>query len=436
MKTVMTFAWLVAALVMFCRVAAATTPPNVIVVLCDDLGIGDIGPYGATRIKSPHLDRMAREGAVLTSFYSSASVCTPSRGGLLTGRYPNRLGITADVARPTNDIGIKPDEVTLAEALKAEGYATAHVGKWHLGHREHEWPTANGFDYYYGLPYSNDMKPLALYRMSEAVEDPVDQTTLTERYTAESVAFIERHRDKPFFLYLAHSMPHVPLFVSEKFEGRSDAGRYGDVVETIDWGMGELFAALERLGIDDNTVVLFTSDNGPWWEGSSGAYRDRKGSAWEGGMRVPLLARWPGHIPEGSKSDAISMNIDLFPTVVKLAGAELPNDRIIDGRDIMPVLKGAAQSPHEYLVFFNQTNVNAVRSQKWKLVVRSWYRRWNAHLGAESYYYHPGMLFDMTRTDPEIYSEAREHPEIANQMREWLDQAEKEIIPTPDTKPD
>ena len=391
--------------------------------MADDLGIGDIGPYGNTIIATPHLDRMAAEGVLFTDFYSSASVCTPSRGGLLTGKYPVRLDLTSDVARPTNDIGINPEEVTLAEALRNAGYATACIGKWHLGHATHQWPTANGFDYFYGLPYSNDMIPLALYRMSEAIEDPVDQTTLTERYTQETIAFIEDHRDEPFFVFLPHTMPHVPLFVSKEFEGKSSAGLYGDVVETIDWSIGQILDALKRLNLDENTLVLFTSDNGPWWEGSAGDYRNRKGSAWEGGMRVPLVARWPGTLPAGATTAGISMNIDIMPTVLALAGVDPPQGVAFDGADIRGLLNGGTESPHDHLLLYDKSIPAAVRSQEWKLVVRSFYRNYNAPIGSENYYYYPGLLFDMRSDARESYSLTREHPEIANKHRAWIDSA-------------
>lgn len=407
--------------------AAAATPPNFVVVMADDLGIGDVGAYGATAIKTPNIDRMAAEGSLLTSFYSSANICTPSRGGLLTGRYPVRMDLTRNVARPGNDIGLSQDETTIAKALKQKGYATACIGKWHLGHRADHWPTAHGFDYFYGLPYSNDMLPLALYRMSEAIEEPVDQTTLTERYTREAIRFIEANRDDPFFLYLPHTMPHVPLHVSQEFAHKSDAGLYGDVVETIDWSMGEILASLKRLDLDENTLVIFTSDNGPWWEGSPGEYRNRKGSAWEGGMRVPLIARWPGKIEPGTRSNAIAMNIDIFPTLARLANAEPPKDKEIDGRDIFDVLKGADKSPHEYLYMFDGSAIAGVRSQRWKLVVQSWYRNYNAKIGSKTYYYYPGLLFDMEASSRELYSSTREHPEVARQMSEWLEAGDKKF---------
>lgn len=413
-------------LALFGGVAGAASP-NIVIILADDLGFGDVGPGGATLIKTPHLDRMAAEGVTLTNFYSSAPVCTASRGGLLTGRYPIRLGLVQDVARPSNTIALRPEEITIAEGLKSVGYATGIFGKWHLGDRPEEWPTRQGFDYFYGVKWSNDMKPFALYRMEESIEEPVDQRTLTERYTREAIQFIEGHRDEPFFVYLPHSMPHIPLYVSDKFEGRSEAGLYGDVIETIDWSVGEIMAALKRLELDDNTLVIFTSDNGPWWEGSAGPHRDRKGSSWEGGMRVPFIARWPGTIPAGVSSDGIAMNIDMLPTLLPLAGAEIPKDRPVDGRNIMSLLKGERISPHEYLFLFNKDKIAGVRTQRWKLVTQSWYRGWNAPLGNERYWTYPGLLFDLEKDSKELYSYTRENPEVVAQLRGWLEKGQEEL---------
>jgi arylsulfatase A len=410
---------------------AQDRPPNFVVIMADDLGYGDLGIYGSTLIKTPNLDRLALNGARLDSFYSSANVCTAARGGLLTGRYPIRLDLVLDVARPTNEIHLAPEEITLPEALKPLGYRSALFGKWHLGSRLEWSPMDNGFDEYFGLLHSNDMTPLELYRGEQIIEDPVDQTTLTERYTAEAVSFIEENRDNPFFLYIPHSFPHVPLYVSPRFDGRSEAGLYGDVVETIDWSMGEIVAALERTGLSDNTLIVFTSDNGPWFEGSSGIYRSRKGNSWEGGQRVPFIAYWPGTIPAGVVSNEPAMNIDLFPTLVTLAGGDLPADRPIDGRNIMPMLTEGAPSPHEALFLFDNDRLVAVRSGKWKLVVESRYRAAVTSFDNERSYYGPnGLLFDLAKDPSETYSYTREFPEVVRELRGYLLWGQQELKST------
>lgn len=405
--------------------------PNFVVIMADDLGYGDIGVYGASLINTPYLDRMSLEGIRLDSFYASANTCTPSRGGLLTGRYPIRLDLVTDVARPTNNVGLSPEEITIGGALQDLGYRTALIGKWHLGHQPERSPLRNGFHEFYGLLHSNDMHPLELYHNEQVIEDPVDQTTLTERYTAEAVRFIEENQDQPFFLYLPHTMPHTPLFVSERFEGQSQAGLYGDVVETIDWSTGEILNTLQRLGLDDNTLVIFTSDNGPWFEGSSGPFRDRKGVAWEGGLRVPFIARWPSVIPAGQVSDEPSMNIDLFPTLVKLAGGDLPDDRVIDGQDIMPVLRDGAASPHEALFMFQNDRIAGVRSGKWKLVVESNYLSVVTSFDNPDSYYGPeGLLFDLELDPSETYSFTRENPQVVARLRGYLEQAQRNLNTT------
>lgn len=406
--------------------------PNIILVSTDDLGYGDISATGATLIHTPNIDRMADEGVKLTQAFSSASVCTPSRAGLLTGRYPIRTGLADGVIHPHHEHGLPPNEISLAKALKNLDYATAIIGKWHLGNSEPYLPVNHGFDYYYGLLYSNDMMPLALYQNEENIEEPVDQTTLTERYVEETIQFIEKNKNDPFFIYLPHTMPHTPLFVSESFEGQSEAGLYGDVVETIDWGMGEIFNALDRLGLDEQTLVIFTSDNGPWFEGSAGELRERKGGAsWEGGFRVPFIARWPGQIPAGVSSDAITMNFDLFPTLIELAGGTVPQDRAIDGKNIWPILQGGQQSPHEYLYFFNNEEITAVRSQQWKFVVGTYYRtglnRFDGERHGQPHYYYPGLLFDLERDPAEQYSFTRDNPDIVEQMVEWFERGRSEL---------
>ncbi|MDO9476678.1 MAG: sulfatase [Pseudohongiella sp.] len=408
-----------------------TNKPNIVVIMADDLGYGDLGIYGATLINTPHLDRMAAEGMRLDSFYASANTCTPSRGGLLTGRYPIRLDLVMDVARPTNNIGLSPDEITIGEALQAEGYRTAMIGKWHLGHQPERSPIHNGFDEFYGLLHSNDMHPLELYRGEQVIEDPVDQSTLTARYTAEAVRFIEANKDQPFFLYVPHTFPHAPLYVSDQFEGQSDAGLYGDVVEELDWSTGEILATLDRLGLDDNTLVIFTSDNGPWMEGSAGHLRDRKGVSWDGGSRVPFIARWPSVIPAGQSSDEPVMNIDLFPTLLALAGGDLPTDRVIDGKDIMPVLRDGAASPHEALFLFQNNRIAGVRSGQWKLVLESNYLSAITRFDHEdSQFGNEGLLFDLARDPSESFSYARENPDVMARLHQYLEQAKQNLNST------
>ena len=405
--------------------------PNFIVVMADDLGFGDLGVYGSRLIDTPNLDEMAAEGVYFDSFYASANVCTASRGGLLTGRYPVRLNLVDDEARPTNEIHLAESEVTIAEALKASGYATAIFGKWHLGSSVDWYPLKHGFDEFFGALHSNDMPEFRLYRDDVVIEDPVDQTTLTERYTAEALRFIEENQDNPFFLYIPHSFPHVPLFVTPEFAGTSDAGLYGDVVETIDRSMGAIFEKLDELGLDENTQVMFTSDNGPWFEGSSGQYRDRKGSSWEGGLRVPFIARWPGQIPAGTFSSEPAMNIDILPTLLDFAGVNLPSDRPIDGQSLRGVLTGQESSPHEVLYLFNNDRIAGVRMGQWKLVVESFYRRGLPSFDNRNSYYGPnGLLFDLERDPSETYSYTREYPEVVEQLREHLRRGQQELNST------
>ena len=393
--------------------AASKEAPNFIVILTDDLGYGDIGAFGAEKIATPNLDSMAEKGAVLTNFYAPANICTPSRAGLLTGRYPIRTGLGHQVIMPDDTRGLPDSEVTIAEMLGQHGYRTGMVGKWHLGHQEAHWPTKHGFKDYYGLPYSNDMTPLALYRGTEIIEEPVDQTTLTKRYTEESIRFIEESGDKPFFLYLAHTFPHIPLFASERFDGKSEAGLYGDTVEELDWSTGKILEALKRLGKDENTLVVFTSDNGPWFEGSSGPLRDRKGSTWEGGYRVPFIAYWSGQIKSGTRSEAIAMGIDILPTIAALANVDLTGAPIVDGKNIWPVLTGSAESPHDHLLLFNNEDIVGVRTQDWKLTTHSYYRDFYAPFGQLGYW----LLFNMSEDPAERYSLARENPEVLDRLR-------------------
>ena len=402
--------------------------PNFIVIMADDLGIGDLGVYGSSLINTPNLDRMAAEGIVFDSFYASANVCTASRGGLLTGRYPIRLGLVDDVARPTNDIHLAETEITIAEALRGEGYNTAIFGKWHLGSRVEWYPLNHGFDEFYGALHSNDMAPFQLYRDDQIIEDPVDQTTLTQRYTSEALRFIEQNKDNPFFLYIPHSFPHVPLFVTEEFEGQSSAGLYGDVVETIDWSMGQILEKLNDLGIDENTMVIFTSDNGPWFEGSSGQFRNRKGTSWEGGLRVPFIARWPSIIPRNQRNSHAAMNIDVLPTILDFAGVSLSSETTPDGRSLRGVLTNGEGSPHDYLYLFNNDRIAAVRSGKWKLVVETFYRTGVPSFDNPNSYYAPnGLLFDLEKDPSETYSFTREYPGVAEELHSHLIKGQKAL---------
>ncbi|MGZ8940387.1 MAG: sulfatase family protein, partial [Limisphaerales bacterium] len=366
--------------------------PNVVLIYADDLGYADIGAFGATNIATPNLNRLAREGRKFTSFYVAQPVCSASRAALLTGCYPNRVGISGALG-PKSKVGINKEEMTLAELVKQQRYATAIFGKWHLGHHPEFLPTRHGFDEYYGLPYSNDMWPqhpeakagtypdLPLIGGELTLELNPDQTQLTKDYTKRATKFIERNKERPFFLYLAHSMPHVPLYASEDFRGKSRAGLYGDVIEEIDWSVGEVMRALEEHALAENTLVIFTSDNGPWLSygnhsGTAGELREGKGTVWEGGVRVPCIMRWPGRIPANTACDEPAMTIDLFPTIAALVGAELPEHRI-DGKNIWPLIEGArgAKSPQEgYFFYYNANDLLAVRSGEWKLVVPHEYR--------------------------------------------------------------
>lgn len=415
---------------------AAVSPPNIVIIFADDLGYGDLGCYGSPVIATPRLDRMATEGLRFTDFYSAAEVCTPSRAALLTGRYAIRSGMSHHrrVLFPDSPGGLPPEEITIAEALKEQGYATAHIGKWHLGIHEGSRPNEQGFHYSYGLPYSNDMdraRPgvksssltppkdgwnVPLLRNGELIERPVDQTTLTQRYAEEAVKFVHDNRDGPFFLYVAHSFPHVPLFASPHFEGRSRAGIYGDTVEEIDWSVGQVLDALAAAGIAENTLVVFTSDNGPWLTkgaagGSAGLLREGKGSTWEGGMRVPGIAWWPGRIMPGVVREVAS-TMDLFTTALVLGGAEPPADRIIDGRDLSPLLFRGEPLPETPFFYYRGDKLAAVRVGEWK-----------AHYFTQSGYgqpqpelHDPPLLFHLGLDPSEKRNLAAEHPDVIEKL--------------------
>ncbi len=353
--------------------------PNFVLIFADDLGYGDIEGFGYKQspFETPNLKWMASEGAKLTHFYVPTPYCAPSRATILTGRYPFRNGV---VHNPTpdaglNDAGLAAREVTIAEALKPAGYASACIGKWHLGHVERFLPRTQGFDEYYGILYSNDMRPVQLVENEKVVEYPVVQATLTRRYTERAIDFMERSvkAEKAFFLYLAHAMPHKPLAASEDFyTPDTPDDLYGDVIRELDFSIGRILGKLKELGIERDTFVVFTSDNGPWYGGSTGGLRGMKGRTWEGGLRVPMIARWPGEVPAGVVNAEVAGTVDILPTFLKAAGVAVPKDRVIDGRDIMGLLKSSeAKSPHEAVFGMTGTNLATVRSGKWRLHVRS-----------------------------------------------------------------
>ena len=397
--------------------------PNIVLILADDLGYGDVGAYGTTLLKTPHVDRLASQGVQFTSFYSSANVCTPSRAGMLTGRYPIRSGLAHGTIESDDVRGLPDAEYTLAEMLRTQGYRSALIGKWHLGHQPQHWPTRHGFDLYYGIQQPNDVRQQPMYRNHAIVHKSIDPSRLTLDFAAEAVAFMEAHRHERFFLLLSLTAPHIPLLPSPDFTGSSSAGAYGDTVQEMDWAVGEIMGALKHLGLRENTLVMFTSDNGPFPEGSSGGLRGGKGTTWDGAYRVPFIARWPGHIPAGSRSSGIAMNIDLLPTLAHLAAAKLPEDVIIDGKNITGLLQGNQQSPHEVLYFFDNERIAALRTQHWRAVLAADYRGINRWL--------PGidiqLLFDMERDPGERYSVMPHRPEVWQTMMMHLARGQREL---------
>jgi len=442
---------------------SAATPlspprPNVIVIFCDDLGYADIGPFGAKRIATPHLDRMAAEGRRFTNFHVPQPVCSASRAALLTGTYPNRIGIHMALG-PGAKHGLGAGELTLAEVMKQKGYATGMVGKWHLGAKPPLLPTYHGFDDYFGLPYSNDMwphnpeakpgvyPPLPLLDGERPVKVGLtaeDQDQLTTWYTERAVTFIEQNRAQPFFLYFAHSMPHVPLHVSAKFKGKSQPGLYGDVIQEIDWSVGEILAVLKRTGIDERTLVIFTSDNGPWLRfgdhgGSAKPLREGKGTCWEGGTRVPCLMRWPGTLAAGTTSNAMFMTIDLLPTLAHRIGAALPAHPI-DGRDVWPLIVGqpGAKNPHEaYVYYFENNELQAVTDGegRWKLQLPHTYRglgdRPGGRGGVPVVYdmvkFNHTALYDLDADIGETTDIAAQHPAIVQRLEAFAEKMREQL---------
>ena len=429
--------------------------PNIVVIFTDDLGYGDLGSFGHPTIQTPHLDRLAAEGLKLTSFYVASSVCTPSRAALLTGRLPVRSGMSGDAKRrvlyPHHEGGLPANEVTLAEAMQEAGYATACIGKWHLGVGEDHLPNNQGFDYYYGLLYSNDMNieegrhrrtasmnpnadstwyNIPLYRNQVIIEQPVDQTTLTKRYTEESIKFIRKHRQHPFFLYLAHSMPHVPLFASEGFKDRSSRGRYGDTIEEIDGGVGEIVRALKEEGLTKKTLLIFTSDNGPWlrmeiYGGSAGLLRDGKGGCWEGGFRVPAIAWWPGQIEKGRVCSDIMSTMDLWPTLVGIAGGETPEDRYMDGIDMSETLLGKDASQRHLFYYYRGNELYAIRKGPYK----AHFKTWDGYSSVPAESHDPLLLFNLDKDPSEMHNIAAGNEEIVADLLEEAKRHTASVVP-------
>jgi len=420
-------------------------PPNFIIIFCDNLGYGDIGCFGSELHRTPAVDGMAEEGMRLTDFYVTSGVCTPSRSSIMTGCYPRRVNMHisdtgASVLQPVSTKGLHPDEITIAEVLKKRAYATAIIGKWHLGDQPQFLPTRQGFDYYLGIPYSDDMTlrerkpwpPLPLMQNEEVIDAPVDRNLLTKRYTEASIHFITENRDRPFFLYLPHAMPgstQAP-FASEAFRGKSRNGPWGDCVEEIDWSTGEILAALERLGLDESTLVLWTSDNGaPTRNPPQGSNLPLSGSGYttaEGGMRVPCVIRWPGKIPAGAECREVATTMDLLPTFARLAGTEPPTDRIIDGKDIWPLMSGepGARSPHEAFFYYHMDQLQAVRSGKWKLYLPLESKRGRGRADGKS---SPARLYDLVADISEKNSLVDDNPDVVERLMAFADHAREDL---------
>ena len=399
-----------------------TRKPNFVIIFTDDQGYADVGCFGAEGFETPNLDRMTAEGAKFTDFYAAAPVCSPSRAALLTGCYPMRVSIPR-VLFPRDKIGLNPDEVTIADMLKTRGYATCCIGKWHLGHLPEFLPTRQGFDYYFGLPYSNDMSPLPLIEGEETIELKPDQSQLTRRYTEKAVEFIKKNKDRPFFLYLPHTMPHVPLYVSDKFKGKSKGGLYGDVIMEIDWSVGQILETVKQLGIDEKTLVIFTSDNGPWLSkgahgGSAKPLRGGKFATYEGGMREPCIMRWPGKIAAGTVCSEIATTMDFLPTFAKLAGAKVPTNRIIDGKDISALMTDPkAKTPYKAFFYYFERQLGAVRSGQWKLILER--KREKKTI--------PAALYNLQEDIEETRDLSADHPDVVRRLTELAEKIREDI---------
>ena len=436
-------------------------PPNIVIIFTDDQGYGDVGCYGATGFQTPNLDKLASNGIRFTNHYSAQPVCSASRAGLLTGCYPNRIGISGALF-PFHEVGINPEELTIAEMLKEKGYATAIYGKWHLGHHEKFLPLQHGFDEYVGVPYSNDMwpinldgtrdepgtgrgnyPPLPLIEGNETIEEINSysgQDKLTTLFTEKAVDFISRNSKNPFFLYVPHSMPHVPLGVSDKFRCKSEQGMYGDVMMEIDWSVGQIVKALQDNKILDNTIVIFTTDNGPWLNfgnhaGSSGGLREGKTTSWEGGQRVPIIISWPGNSPEGVICNKLSSTIDILPSIAEIVNGELP-EHAIDGVSVVDLWKGDFDTmPREELYYyFGKNNLNGVRKGNWKLVFPHTYQSYHTTPGNDgrggpriSTVVDSLELYNMMRDPGEEYNVIEMYPEIAEELIKVAEKAREEL---------
>ncbi|MFQ3322867.1 MAG: arylsulfatase A [Pseudomonadales bacterium] len=423
-------------LVLLSTWVAANPKPNIIVILADDLGYGDISSFGATDIATPRIDQLANEGVKFTQFYSAAPVCTPSRAGLLTGRLSARMGISHVFREDATD-GMPPSEITIAEQLKQAGYHTGMVGKWHLGHLDPYMPWNQGFDEFFGVPYSNDMGNFFFYENRQMLHQEIDQRYLTRRYTEKAIDYIERHASEPFFLYLSHNMPHTPLYVSPEFDGVSDRGLYGDVVQELDWSTGQIVDKLIALDLLENTLIIFSSDNGPWLAmrshgGSAGQLRDGKGSTFEGGQKVPALAYWPARITSGRVEVKPSSLLDLMPTFSAIVNVPLPEDRVIDGRNISALISRKPEDDTSSEQFFYisaiKPQINAYRQDEWKLkLARKGYPKIFEPFIKLDHYAHKLMLFNLKDDPFEANNIATDHPERVKAMQTAISQMEQSI---------